>query len=137
MVKVFPDCLDAQDSTVSGLFAALLAIQAHTTLEDLGSSASVESISKKVDNVRMNIARRALAELKRGDVVNLGIGIPTLVANLITPGDGIIMHTENGMLGGGPRPRWEGRWSTRSTRAKSPSLHCQGAVTLTARTPLR
>ncbi len=52
----------------------------------------------------MNMAKRALAELKKGDVVNLGIGIPTLVADLITPEDGIILHTENGMLGVGPAP---------------------------------
>ncbi len=78
-------------------------VQAALTLEDLGSSASV-STSKKVDESRMNMARRALAELKRGDVVNLGIGIPTLVADLITPEHGIILHTENGMLGVGPAP---------------------------------
>jgi 3-oxoacid CoA-transferase len=52
----------------------------------------------------MNMARRALAELKRGDVVNLGIGIPTLVADLITPEHGIILHSENGLLGVGPEP---------------------------------
>lgn len=79
-------------------------VQAHTTLEDLGSSASVAGSAKKVDEARMNMARAALAELKRGDVVNLGIGIPTLVADLITPEDGIILHTENGMLGVGPEP---------------------------------
>lgn len=79
-------------------------VQAHLTVEDLGSSASVKSSSKKVDDARMNIAKRAFAELKKGDVVNLGIGIPTLVADLITPGDGIILHTENGMLGVGPVP---------------------------------
>ncbi len=79
-------------------------VQAHTTLEDLGSSASVEASSKRVDETRMNMARRALMELKRGDVVNLGIGIPTLVADLITPEHGIILHTENGMLGVGPAP---------------------------------
>lgn len=78
-------------------------VQATLTLEDLGSSASVAS-SKKVDEKRMNMARRALKELKKGDVVNLGIGIPTLVADLITPEDGIVMHTENGMLGVGPTP---------------------------------
>ena len=78
-------------------------VQATLTLEDLGSSASV-STSKKVDESRMNMARRALAELKRGDVVNLGIGIPTLVADLITPEHGFILHTENGMLGVGPAP---------------------------------
>ncbi|MEZ4556194.1 MAG: 3-oxoacid CoA-transferase subunit B [Caldilineaceae bacterium] len=79
-------------------------VQAHTTLDDLGSSASVAGSSKKVDDARMNMARRALAELRAGDVVNLGIGIPTLVADLITPAHGIIMHTENGMLGVGPSP---------------------------------
>ncbi|MFD2934905.1 3-oxoacid CoA-transferase [Spirosoma flavum] len=78
-------------------------VQATLTLEDLGSSASV-STSRKVDDVRMNMARRALAELKKGDVVNLGIGIPTLVADLITDEHGIILHTENGMLGVGPAP---------------------------------
>ncbi|MHC2990314.1 hypothetical protein OB13_01440 [Pontibacter sp. HJ8] len=79
-------------------------VQASLNLEDLGSSASVDS-SRKVDEKRMNMARRALKELKKGDVVNLGIGIPTLVADLITPADGIVMHTENGMLGVGPSPR--------------------------------
>lgn len=78
-------------------------VEAKITLEDLGSSASV-STSKKVDESRMNMARRALAELKKGDVVNLGIGIPTLVADLITDEHGIILHTENGMLGVGPVP---------------------------------
>lgn len=71
--------------------------------EDLGSSASV-SAGKKVDDSRMNMAKRALAELKKGDVVNLGIGIPTLVADLITESHGVILHTENGMLGVGPVP---------------------------------
>ncbi|NOK57941.1 MAG: 3-oxoacid CoA-transferase subunit B [Chloroflexi bacterium AL-W] len=52
----------------------------------------------------MTMARRALQELQRGDVVNLGIGIPTLVADLIMPEHGIILHTENGMLGVGPAP---------------------------------
>jgi 3-oxoacid CoA-transferase len=52
----------------------------------------------------MNMARRALQELEAGDVVNLGVGIPTLVADLIQPEDGIILHTENGMLGVGPAP---------------------------------
>jgi 3-oxoacid CoA-transferase len=52
----------------------------------------------------MNMAKRAFKELRKGDVVNLGIGIPTLVADLIAPEDGIILHTENGMLGVGPVP---------------------------------
>lgn len=80
-------------------------VQAHTTLEDLGSSASVGASAKRVDERRMQMARRAFAELRRGDVVNLGIGIPTLVADLISPADEIILHTENGMLGVGPEPQ--------------------------------
>ncbi|MFV8343740.1 3-oxoacid CoA-transferase [Flavobacterium sp. XS2P39] len=78
-------------------------VQATLSLEDLGSSASVNK-GKKVSEDRMNIAKRALQELKNGDVVNLGIGIPTLVADLITPKHGVILHTENGMLGVGPEP---------------------------------
>ena len=77
-------------------------VQHHVTLEDLGSSASLSA--RKIDGKKMNIARRAFAELKKGDVVNLGIGIPTLIADLIQPGSGIILHTENGMLGVGPSP---------------------------------
>ena len=86
-----------------GMFVDYL-VQAHTTLEELGSSASVKTSIKKVDAKRENMAKRALAELKRGDVVNLGIGIPTLVADFMTPEHGIILHTENGMLGVGPTP---------------------------------
>ncbi len=85
-----------------GCFVDFL-VEAKISLEDLGTSATV-SASKKVDESRMNMAKRALKELKKGDVVNLGIGIPTLVADLITEEHGIILHTENGMLGVGPVP---------------------------------
>jgi len=80
-------------------------VHAHITPEYLGTSASVKSSSKKVNDSRMNMAKRARQELKRGDVVNLGIGIPTLVADLISPDEQIILHTENGMLGVGPVPK--------------------------------
>ena len=65
---------------------------------------STSSRTRKIPDARLNMAKRAFAELKKGDVVNLGIGIPTLVADLIKPEDGIILHTENGMLGVGPEP---------------------------------
>ena len=78
-------------------------VEHRITLEDLGISASLSG-SRKMDESRMNMTRRAFRELKKGDIVNLGIGIPTLVADLIRPEHGIILHTENGMLGVGPSP---------------------------------
>ena len=79
-------------------------VPVRTTASDLGSSASITPSGKRAGGTRMKLARRALAELKPGDIVNLGVGIPTLVADLITPAHGIILHTENGMLGVGPAP---------------------------------
>ena len=95
--------LDPNAIHTPGCFVDFL-VQAHTSEEDLGSSASVSGSAKKVDAMRMAMAQAVLDELHAGEVVNLGIGIPTLVADLITPESGIIMHTENGMLGVGPEP---------------------------------
>ncbi len=93
-------------------------VQAHTTVEASG---------KKADETRMAMARRALAELHPGHVVNLGIGIPTLVADLITPEHGITLHTENGMLGVGPAPEAGGALEYPVNAGKQPVTALPGA----------
>jgi 3-oxoacid CoA-transferase B subunit len=50
------------------------------------------------------IAARAARELQAGEIVNLGIGIPNLIPAFLAPGTPIQIHTENGLLGVGPRP---------------------------------
>ncbi|MEI6804923.1 MAG: CoA transferase subunit B [Myxococcaceae bacterium] len=56
------------------------------------------------NNARYEIAKRIARELKDGYVVNLGIGMPTLVANYVPEGIEVIFQSENGLLGMGPFP---------------------------------
>jgi len=117
--------LDPGEIDTPGLFVDFL-VEAHTTLEELGSSASIES-AREVDPQRLAMARRAAAELGRGDVVNLGIGIPTLIADLIGADDGIVLHAENGMLGVGPAPASGGALDYPVNAGKIPVTALPGA----------
>jgi 3-oxoacid CoA-transferase len=56
------------------------------------------------DDPKTSIATRAVQELQPGEIVNLGIGIPNLVPGLLGDAARVFLHTENGLLGVGPRP---------------------------------
>ena len=56
------------------------------------------------NEIRQIIAKRAAMELHDGDIVNLGIGIPTMIPNFLPEGVTVTLQTENGMIGMGPTP---------------------------------
>lgn len=60
-----------------------------------------------MNDLQHTIAARVAPHLSPGDVVNLGIGIPTLVADLLAEDSGVTLETENGLLGVGPAPAAE------------------------------
>ena len=126
--EIVPEGVIAPDQVhTPGCFVDYL-VQAHTTLADLGEARPWwRPAARRPMKTCLAMARRAWAELHAGDVVNVGVGIPTLVADLITPEHGITLHTENGMLGVGPAPEVGGAMDYPVNAGKQPVTVLQGA----------
>lgn len=79
-------------------------------------------------NTKERIANRVAQELKDGDVVNLGIGLPTLVSNYIPEGVDITFQSENGLVNLGPKPE-EGQedWDLTNAGGQPVTIHEGGA----------
>jgi acetate CoA/acetoacetate CoA-transferase beta subunit len=80
------------------------------------------------DRKREVIVKRVAKELKDGDLVNLGIGMPTLVANYIPEGVDILLQSENGFVGLGPTPKPGEEDKDIVNAGAQPASHVTGAA---------
>jgi 3-oxoacid CoA-transferase len=99
-----PDCIHTPGIFVDAIFQGSNYSRRieHRTVRERGV-AKMASANEK----REFIAKRVAQDLHDGMYVNLGIGLPTLVANYLLPGVDVVLQSENGMLGAGPYP-WDG-----------------------------
>jgi len=80
------------------------------------------------DRKREVIVKRVAKELKDGDLVNLGIGLPTQVVNYIPEGVDVLLHSENGFVGLGPTPKQGEEDKDIVNAGSQPASHVPGAA---------
>ncbi|HEV3313140.1 MAG TPA: 3-oxoacid CoA-transferase [Chloroflexota bacterium] len=118
--------LSPDDIVTPHLFVDYL-VEARTRREDLGTSSVTDAMRDPTDT-EIAMAARVRKELRAGQVVNLGIGLPALVVRFIKPEDSIFIHTENGLLGAGPPPEAGSALEYPVDAAKHPLTELPGAA---------
>jgi acetate CoA/acetoacetate CoA-transferase beta subunit len=88
----------------------------------------VDFVIQDKDRKREVIVKRIAKELKDGDLVNLGIGLPTQVVNYIPEGLDVLLHSENGFVGLGPTPKCGEEDKDIVNAGAQPATHCLGAA---------
>ena len=124
----------AEDVKVPGIYVDRLVLHdksrdAQNDTEERQRRQRRETATKLVGLTPDQMAQRAAQLLQPGQYVNLGMGIPTRVANFITSESGVLLHAENGILGYGPEPSEdEFQWQYYNAQGQAVTVLPGGAV---------